>query len=1003
MSRRTVKISHFLQYGRGVCETFLFIRGSAIWKRLISLFPLVVFSVVPSLSQSGRTGQNTEPGVVLVQYEHDAYPGGVEIPLMLEIQSMEPAFPLLSSVAGKGSQLASVRTLRQMYRVTYGADITPRQAARMIMNSPDVKFAEPIYRRTAFRSSSRIKAGQSPVTPGHHRRPIPNDPLFSDEAYMQRMEVTKAWDFQKGEDRGIVIAVVDYSIDWNHPDLLANIWENSGEIADNGVDDDDNGFVDDVHGWNFSDKTNDPRPSPGEDDDHGTLVAGVATAVANNGVGMAGTSWNAKLMPIKTSCSDDPEEICFGNEGVLYAAMNGAHIINISWGDVQFSEAEKSVMQAAQDLGSLVVAATPNEHTEMGIYNWDYPSSLLSTLSVCGTERDSYQNRDFAFGYTVDVCAAAVDVQATAMNGEYHLVYGTSFATPLVSGIAALVKARFPEFTPQQVREQIRVAADHEIYRAHPPTYEGLFGRGYVNAYRAVTETDRVSIRMIEWEATDENNDLRFSPSEEIHIAAIFKSFLADAEALSVEFVSKSPYVIFPSGNTANIGPLQSGMEARLDFSMVPASDVPYKSIIFIEPRIRTSDGLVVSGSDVVRLIVNDVQLALHENAAFSYTMTSEGNIGYTDFGWSEDTDYPGATGQMDLVLPDGTIGFIHEAGLLIGRGPSSVAGSVFEVPEGTFQNQDFVPVTPIEFLEDRGEQRSRVTLKDETGKLPEGLEVIQESLTDAQSQFEDIALFRYRLRNHSNATMVGLHVGLFFSPQLDVDEAVGMASYQNGNVKEIFPYWDLNEEKGYREGYIGFLVLSDEAEKHYKLYTGDEEYDLYEPEDAWSGLSGGIQERTGTSSGNASLMASGPYVIGVSSEVAIDFAMIYGESQRDLIENAQRAFQLKDNWDDFPAATLQNESLPKEFMVVGNYPNPLSDRTKIEFDLPESAQVFITIYDLLGRTVRALQFGRFGAGRGHTVEIVADELTSGVYYYTLTADMNDKVIERSKAMTVVR
>ena len=863
--------------------------GGEIWKRLFISLLFVVWFAKPGLSQPLQVEQEIEPGIVVVQFEQGTYLGKVAYPPVLQVQSVEPAFPFLGMLTGKRAQLTSIQELERVHRVRYDADISPYDAARIIEAYPGVVYAEPQYRHSVSK--------QAPLTP--------NDPLFENEGYMQLMEMTKAWDVVKGEDGEVVIAIVDSGTDWEHPDLRSNLWENPGEIADNGIDDDGNGFIDDLHGWSFSDDTNDSRPLEGNA--HGTAVAGAAVAVADNDVGLAGTSWNAMFIPVDVACGPNTNWMCSTNAGVLYAAMNGADIINASYGGLNFGplRTDDLTMQAALQLGSLVVAAAMNNGVKMGGYNpRSYPASFQETLSACGTESQSYQNV-WNYGYGVDVCAAGVGVTTTDLNSGYGSWSGTSFAAPLVSGIAALVKTRFPEFTPVQIREQIRTTADKKIYQAHPPSFEGLLGRGYANAYRAVTEADKVSIRMVEWEVSGRETDSCYRRSEQVNITATFESFLSDAENVTVEFLAKSPHVVFPRGNSFSIGSLQSGAQTSIDFSVTTTPSFPYRSFLFIEPRIRIADGTIVSGSDAIELYVDAVELALHETDTFSYTMTSEGNIGYADTGWiwahwqCEET-----FGQIDLKGE----GLMDEAGLLVGIDPARVASSVLSRSECLFnicpQSQDFVPVAPMHFLRDgSGDQVSRVTMTNTTNKLPPGLEIIQESLVNARNEFEDGALFRYRLHNQTGTAIKGVHVGLFFDPF--GNDKYGMASFLDGTLDRFFPYARLDQDYTSIDGYVGFAVLSEKAPIHYRTYSSNEAADLNRPTDAWVGLTGGIVRPSGPGNedGDAQLIGSGPYSIDAYSEVVVDFAMIYGRNQNDLVQNAQRMLQLRnDRWIDVAA-----------------------------------------------------------------------------------------------------
>ncbi len=1086
------------------CEEFLQeVRRSAlfpIWRELIACLTFAGVFAVSGFSQPMET--LVEPDVILVQYEPGAYLGKAAYPSILQIESVEAAFPFLEKLTGNRAQLASVQALKRVFRVRYGADISPYQAAAMIANNPEVKYAEPQYR--GFIDSVPMPVNHDPS--GMYSPLIPNDPMFADEGYMQFLEITKAWDVVKGEEGEVVIAIVDSGVAWDHPDLAENLWDNLGEVPDNRIDDDNNGFIDDVHGWNVYSNSGDARPLRQGPDSHGTEVAGAAVAVANNGLGLAGTSWNAKFMAVNVVCGPNSEFFCEMGKGVLYAAMNGAHIINASYGyhTEEYSLTLEAVYQAAEDLGSLVVAAAGNDEVKLGGFRGHYPGSFLTTLSVCGTFGDSYNNI-YNYGYGVDVCAAGNQVVSTTLNHGYGSYSGTSFAAPLTSGVAALVKTRFPEFTPPQVREQIRATADHGIYDSnqHLP---GLLGRGYVNAYRAVTETDKVSIRLVEWEAKDENEDGGLAISEQIHITATFESFLADAENLTLDWIARPDHTIFPNGNRLSLGSLQHGEKGTVGFSVVPSESAPYRSFVFLEPYIKTSEGELVSGGDAIGLIVNSAQLALHETNTFRYTMTSEGNIGYVDFMRKE---YPSASVPTGEITVKEEL-FVYQAGLLIGAA-SRVAGSVFSDASeeiGWIQNQDFVPAGPLmSFEEENGDQVSRVTMNDKSGSIYGGLDIIQESLVSSQEQFEDIALFRYRVHNPINWTMKDMHVGLYFS--IPVSSGVGMATYQNGNMEEVFPYMHMGRIGG---GYVGFAVLSDHAPKHYRTYDdqwSDGRRQVRLPSEAWPGLSGGIVPGMESDGGDGQLFASGPHTVEAFSEVVIDFAMIYGDDLDDLVENARLMRQLRDSWavpvaltapktvsiaeggtttfeialaaeppgdvtvsirghegtdladvppsplnltftpknystvqsvtltasedadiiDDEVILTLATTSgsgyatahviavtikdnlilntseseLPQEVTLWGNYPNPLSDATSIEFDLPESAQISVMVTDILGRVVKMLPYGRLGAGRGHTIEVNTAELTSGLYFYTLRVDMGGKIVERSNSMIIVR
>ena len=214
---------------------------------------------------------------------------------------------------------------------------------------PNVEYAEPAYEYEI-------------VDDGGHAAlaAIPNDPAYTggQQAYLANLQVEAAWDVFKAENGTPrpIVCIVDGGTNWEHEDLGANIWVNPGEIPANSIDDDGNGFVDDIRGWNFRDNSNNPRGSPltPSNANHGTHTGGLAAAVTNNAIGAASASWNPILMPINASGSSD-RSIAYGYDGIVYAAENGADIVSLSWGGSGGSFALQDVIDFATASGTLVI------------------------------------------------------------------------------------------------------------------------------------------------------------------------------------------------------------------------------------------------------------------------------------------------------------------------------------------------------------------------------------------------------------------------------------------------------------------------------------------------------------------------------------------------------------------------------------------------------------------------------------------------------------------------
>ena len=808
----------------------------------------------------------------------------------LSVTEVSEAFPDVGHLAAKRSLPIEALRLQSIYRVTYSDPISPEQAAARVERLPGVVYAEPIF-------PAQIDA-----------LPIPDDPLFAPngtvEPYMDRLNMEEAWDVVKGEDGNVVIAINDSGMDWEHEDLRANVWTNSGETPDNGVDDDGNGYIDDVYGWNFGNNSNDPRPRLASDF-HGTAVAGAAVAVTNNATGMAGSSWNARFMAVNILCETGSLSFCYGAEGIMYSAANGADIVNASYGSFWYSQTYLNVSQAALSMGTLVVAPSGNSRTNQRWVRAN-PAGYQQTLSVCGTENGSDVNA-LSYGYTVDVCAAGISVLVTLPGDRYGRADGTSFSAPLVSGIAALVKTRFPSYTPEQVREQIRATADN-IDALNGSDYAGLLGRGRVNAQRAVTETDAVSVRMTDYTITDADGDGLLEEGERITVTATLRNYLSAISSWSLQWEADNSHITFVSGATGGGGGWASGADQTVRLVFRWDASMPYKTVTFIEPVV-TVGGEVVTGSDAVRFVGNDAQVATHETSRFKFDITSEGNIGWVEYGFLPSWNYPGITGK-GFYHVNPTWSIAHEAGILVGTASHRVSGSVFnnglrEVSSGFIQNTDFVPVTPLVFSTDgAGVQSSLVKMTDSNASSPLGLEISQESRVDVTNNDDDIALLRYTLYNPKSTAVNNVHIGIYSDWEITSGRTLWFENVAGYDSQEGITY--IRDDRPATD-YIGFLPLTDDITRHSRSYDHPSSV-LVRPTDVWSGLSGGVVTPTAEVRNWSQLIALGPYAMPSSSRVEAGFAMIYGSSMEDLRANARRAKAMYDAW---PRSFVQRPDSP--------------------------------------------------------------------------------------------
>ncbi|MCX7749639.1 MAG: S8 family serine peptidase [Clostridia bacterium] len=270
---------------------------------------------------------------------------------------------------------------------------------------------------------------------------------------MQKISAPAAWDKFTGST-SVVVGVIDSGIDYNHPDLNANMWRNPGEIANNGIDDDGNGYIDDVYGWDFSNNDNDPM----DDNSHGTHCAGTIAGVGNNGVGVAGVSWRAKLAALKFLSASGSGSTSAAIQAVQYANMMGFPITSNSWGGGGYSQALKDAIA----LGGLFVAAAGNSGTNNDS-SPHYPSSYDcdNILAVAATDSSDALASFSCYGKTsVDIAAPGVGIWSCIPGNSYGSKSGTSMATPHVAGAAVLLKGYNNTLSAKDLKLSLLSGAD---------------------------------------------------------------------------------------------------------------------------------------------------------------------------------------------------------------------------------------------------------------------------------------------------------------------------------------------------------------------------------------------------------------------------------------------------------------------------------------------------------------------------------------------------------------
>jgi subtilisin family serine protease len=285
------------------------------------------------------------------------------------------------------------------------------------------------------------------------------------------------------------VAIVDDAVKTDHPDLSPIIWTNPGEIPSNNIDDDGNGFVDDVNGFDVADNDNDARP-PASGlwqllglFTHGTHCAGIAGAATNNGLGVASIGNGIKIIPVKATSNSSliPLAIDNGNEGVDYAVASGARVISMSWGGATQDSTLTNVIQGAVDAGRILVSAAGND----GNSTPNYPSALPGVICVGSISRGDIVSSFSQRGSMIDVMAPGDSIWSTlATSANYGFQSGTSMACPMVAGLCGLMLSQNPGFDANIIESCLKSSCDN--IDALNSTLIGQIGAGRINAQKAM-------------------------------------------------------------------------------------------------------------------------------------------------------------------------------------------------------------------------------------------------------------------------------------------------------------------------------------------------------------------------------------------------------------------------------------------------------------------------------------------------------------------------------------
>ena len=807
--------------------------------------------------------------------------------------------------------------LSNIFRIEYEGNANPVVIARKLSQIEGIEYAEPYWLPELFDA--------------------PNDPLINNQYYLNITKALEAQDITQG-DTNIVIGIIDTGFDVYHEDLAGSIKYNYADPI-NGIDDDNDGYIDNFRGWDMANNDNNPSNSSSQ---HGTFVAGIACAQAGNNVGIAGVGGKTKFLPIKIA-NDESSNLTTSYEGIVYAADHGCKIINCSWGSPAKSMLCDDVIKYAQSRGCLVVAAAGNTGTDVQYY----PAACDGVISVCATNSTDSKWSNSTYNHRIDVAAPGEGIYTTTNNNKYQSGNGTSFASPIVSAAAALVWAARPKLSAVQIGELLRTTADNIDTISANTKYAGKMGSGRINILRAMTDITSPSIRITDYKFSGDGDE--FLPGDKVIVEVTLRNYLEMAKNVTVVMESPDGNATITNGTwkTASI----AGMErVECSFTAVLADSLPYNAVIPIRFRFN-ADGY--AATQIIELQANP-SFRNVEWGKMRTTIADNGKIGIYDYDAQSGNGF--AYQKTQNLVSDGA--------LILALDSLNIASS--------FQTDNqFSAITgrpTIQVVDGVTHIKSAIKPNDIGG-----IEILQDFIFDSQN-LPTAMICKYQIVSTREDSFDNASIGLYF----DWDVVNSLTNKIKYDSKRRLAYIYNTGDIGL---YGGICLLTESRATPYAFEIGNKSQsinikDEFTDEQKWDAMNTSRPEST-TQDIDLALMLSGSRLnIAANDTTEIAFAVLAAENLYELNLVADKAVSLYNEQSYIVPEDTTNVSETREQRAL-IYPSPAVSTIYIDNQQPISeVKIYSTngsleIENKCSSSTTSIDISQIASGL-HIIEIIS-------------------------------